>query len=133
MYNLSDNICCSVHTLLWTAAARIFVALDFVQLHKIRLPQSIQRWTFCKEIVLPVICRKTLINEQMYFFLRFSNLSHYKFFTNKCSIFFGLCFSAIKNNKLKSAIYSLMRIFNHILHYFLLAVIPANFTFCSCF
>ena len=47
--------------------------------------------------------------------------------------FFALCFSAIKNNKLKSAIYSLIRIFNHNLHYFLLAVIPANFTFCSCF
>ena len=52
VYGLSDNICCSVHTLLWTVAARIFVALDFVQLHKIRLPQSIQRWTFCKEIAL---------------------------------------------------------------------------------
>ena len=62
MYNLSDNICCSVHTLLWTAAARIFVALDFVQLHKIRLPQSIQRWTFCKDIVLLVVWRNVAVN-----------------------------------------------------------------------
>ena len=60
MYNLSDNICCSVHTLLWTAAARIFVALGFVRLHKICLPQSIQRWTFCKEIVLLGILRTAI-------------------------------------------------------------------------
>ena len=61
MYS-SDNTCCSVHTLLWTVAARIFVALDFVHLHKIRLPQSIQRWTFCKDIVLLVLIRNPVTN-----------------------------------------------------------------------
>ena len=62
-YNLSDNICCSVHTLLWTAVARIFAALDFVQLHKIRLPQSIQRWTFCKDIALLGILRNAITDD----------------------------------------------------------------------
>ena len=60
-HHLPDNICCSVHTLLWTAAARIFVALDFVQLHKIPLLQSIQRWTFCKDIAFLVILPNVII------------------------------------------------------------------------
>lgn len=41
---------CNVHTLLRTVTTRIFTALDSVRLHKIHLPQSIQRWVFCKDI-----------------------------------------------------------------------------------
>ena len=55
VYGLSDNICCSVHTLLWT-----FLGLSI--LVRLRLPRlgqpaeiSIQRWTFCKDIVLLVV------------------------------------------------------------------------------
>ena len=54
-YGLSDNICCSVHALLW-----IFPCLSI--LVRLRLPRlgqpaeiSIQRWTFCKDIALLTI------------------------------------------------------------------------------
>ena len=57
VYGLSDNICCSVHALLWT-----FPCLSI--LVRLRLPRlgqpaeiSIQRWTFCKDIVLLVVWR----------------------------------------------------------------------------
>ena len=57
VYGLSDNICCSVHALLWT-----FPCLSI--LVRLRLPRlgqpaeiSIQRWTFCKDIALLMIGR----------------------------------------------------------------------------
>ena len=64
-YGLSDNICCSVHTLL-----RTFLCLSI--LVRLRLPRlgqpaeiSIQRWTFCKDIVLLVIGEKANANGVM--------------------------------------------------------------------
>ena len=73
----SANICCSVHTLLWTVAARIFVALDFVQLHKIHSPQSIQRWTFCKDIALLAIWRNVIISAIMVYSFGFLTKSFF--------------------------------------------------------
>ena len=62
-YGLSDNICCSVHALLWT-----FLGLSI--LVRLRLPRlgqpaeiSIQRWTFCKDIVLLVVWRGVVNNK----------------------------------------------------------------------
>ena len=56
------NICCSVHTLLWT-----FLGLSI--LVRLRLPRlgqpaeiSIQRWTFCKDIALLVVWRNVVVN-----------------------------------------------------------------------
>ncbi len=60
-YSSSDNICCSVHTLLWT-----FLSLSI--LVRLRLPRlgqsaeiSIQRWTFCKDIARVAILRNAII------------------------------------------------------------------------
>ena len=62
---LSDNICCSVHTLL-----RTFLGLSI--LVRLRLPRlgqsaeiSIQRWTFCKDIALIAVWRKVNVNGVM--------------------------------------------------------------------
>ena len=62
-YGLSDKICCSVHALLW-----IFPCLSI--LVRLRLPRlgqpaeiSIQRWTFCKDIVLLVVWRGVVNNK----------------------------------------------------------------------
>ena len=111
--SLSDNTCCTVHTLLWT-----FPGLSI--LVRLRLPRlgqpaeiSIQRWTLCKDIVL----LSNLEKGGLMIFCKWRRC-----FSSVLLFFFTW------KNKLKPTKYSTICIFNHILHCFLPIAVPADFT-----